>query len=148
MNSSSSCVLLVDDNEADRYMMTKAWKMAEVKAELVFATDGEEAIKVLTAREGNPDEAIGVILMDINMPVKDGLQTVRQIRQSTASFRWLPVLLWSSSSRIEDVNKAYSNGANAYLLKPSSVQEYVAIASSIGAFWCGRVLLPSTESSV
>lgn len=147
MNSSSNRVLLVDDNEADRYMMAKAWKMAEVKAELAFATDGDEAIKMLLAREGKPEESIGVILMDINMPIKDGLETVRQIRQSEKSFRLLPVLLWSSSSRIEDVNKAYSNGANAYLLKPSSVQEYIAIASSIGAFWCGRVLLPATESS-
>lgn len=146
MNCGSYQILLVDDNEADRYMMAKAWKMAGVNADLQFATDGEEALSMLSEWPENDEDPIGMVLMDINMPIKGGLQTVEQIRQSDPSIRHIPVLLWSSSSRVEDVNQAYSFGANAYLLKPTGVKEYVAIAESIHSFWCSRVQLPAFES--
>ena len=119
-----------------------------VRATVVhFATDGTQAIEALNCAQSGEKDQIDLMLMDINMPIQDGLQTVALIRSSETSYQHIPVVLWSSSERVEDVIKAYSAGANAYVVKPQGVADIVKLVESIHMFWCGKVLYPLVEKS-
>lgn len=140
-----STILYAEDEANDVIFFELALKNASSPHTLNAVRDGEEAIDYLSGEGLFADRALhplpALILLDINMPKKSGLEVLEWIRQQPR-FESLPVLMLTSSSRPEDMEKARLLGANDYLLKPSNPRELVEVVKSIYDRWLG----PQRES--
>lgn len=138
-------ILVVDDNENDVQLTLMAIEQRVECRKVAVAHDGAEALDYLycrggfqTRREPNPD----VILLDIKMPLVDGLEVLRQIKDDQR-LRVIPVVMLSSSREESDILKSYRLGANAYVVKPVEFGEFVDAIKTTVSFWTDRNELPS-----
>jgi CheY-like chemotaxis protein len=118
-------ILLVDDDATDRELFADALESTGKKCTISEASNGEEALRFL-ASSRPPD----LILLDLNMPVKDGRATLKELKQHEA-YRSIPVFILSTSSASFDVVNAYENGANLFLVKPLDYKGLVEMLSSL-----------------
>jgi len=107
-------ILLVEDNKDERLLIQRLLKKNKVKAEILIAIDGQEAIEMLDhiRTENLPH----FVLLDIKMPRMDGHQVLTWIRHNLKT-QWLPVIIFSTSDAPQDIRKSYELGANAYVQK-------------------------------
>lgn len=121
-------ILLVEDNDDDVFIMQSAFRKASIPNPLKVAVDGEEALDYLKGKGRFQDRREfpipAVILLDLNMPKKNGLEVLAWIR-GHPSFRKITVHMLTASGRTGDVDRAAELGANAYLVKPSRIDELV-----------------------
>jgi CheY-like chemotaxis protein len=135
-------ILLVEDNPGDVRLTIEALKEAKVHNHLNVARDGLEAMAFLH-REGahahapHPD----LILLDLNLPRKDGREVLTEIKADPA-FRRIPVVILTTSQAEEDIVKAYNLNANCYISKPVDLDQFVKVVKSIEDFWLEIVRLP------
>jgi CheY-like chemotaxis protein len=124
-------ILLVDDSENDIFLMRTAFKKAEFHSSLHEVHNGEEAIAYLKGEgiyhDRNQHPLPSVMLLDLNMPMKNGFDVLTWVRSQPA-FKGLSITVLTASMRPEDVDRAFDLGANSYLVKPSSLD---ALASMI-----------------
>jgi CheY-like chemotaxis protein len=134
-------VLYAEDDENDAYFLQRAFRLAGISHSLVVVPDGQEVIDYCSGggryARLDAEELPCLILLDLNMPKKSGLEVLQWIRQSS-SFRTLPVLILTSSLQHDDIERAYLSGANAYLVKPSQPEELTVLAQAINNFWFGQ----------
>ncbi|MET0261580.1 MAG: response regulator [Rariglobus sp.] len=127
-------ILVVDDSENDAFLMRVGFQRAGFKDKLQFAVDGEDAIAYLQGqgRYGDRTEfpLPSVVLMDLNMPRKNGFEALEWIRLNP-NFKRLNVNILSASSRPEDIARAYDLGANSYLLKAGNLDGLVMTAKAL-----------------
>jgi CheY-like chemotaxis protein len=138
-------VLLVEDNEADIELTRDMFASTKFDIKLSVARDGIEAIDFLNgsgkwSQPGQPT----LILLDLNLPRKDGRQVLAVIK-SNDQFRRIPVVVLSSSDSDKDITNCYNLGANCYIVKPHDLQSYRAVVRTLGDFWLGTVSLPLCE---
>lgn len=131
-------ILLVDDDVIDRELFVDAINNAEKKSDITEASNGEEAVEYLKKAERLPD----LIILDLNMPVKDGRETLREIRADT-KLKNLPVCILSTSSAHFDVLNAYHTGANLFLVKPLDFEELLEMTSTLLKMFEKYVALPT-----
>jgi len=135
-------ILMVEDNPGDVRLTQEAFREAKVRNNIHIATDGVEALAFLR-RQGRyadvprPD----VILLDLNLPKKDGREVLVEIK-ADPGLRRIPVVVLTSSEAEEDVLKAYNLHANAYVAKPVDLEKFIAVVKSIEDFWLEIVKLP------
>lgn len=146
MTSKPLHILLVEDNEGDILLTTEALEEGGVPHTLSVARDGQEAIWFLEkkgdyANSQTPD----IILLDINMPRKNGQEVLAFIKQSD-HFRHIPVIMLTTSSSERDIMTSYRNHANCFISKPVEVDEFMEVVGSIEHFWGRVVKLPQRES--
>jgi two-component system response regulator len=135
-------ILLVEDDPADIDLMREALKEVEVPVRLHVLRDGLEAISYLRKEGIYRDAACpDLILLDLNMPRKDGRQTLREIKDDEV-LRKIPVVILTTSGAEEDVVNSYSLGANCYITKPSGVGGLVRVVKVIEEFWFRVAELP------
>jgi CheY-like chemotaxis protein len=128
MNTALTEILLADDDDADVMLMERAFRQAEMKRKVLVARDGQDAMEQLAAREhAESDRLPALVILDVKMPRRDGLQTLQWIRAQPA-LRCIPVFMLSSSSHHEDVERAYLYGANGYFVKPVSTVHRAELA--------------------
>ena len=128
MNLTQTDILLADDDDADLLLMQRAFREAEMKRSLVVARDGQDAMEKLAAREhSDRDHLPALVILDVKMPRRDGLQTLQWIRSQPA-LRCVPVFMLSSSAHHEDIERAYLFGANGYFVKPVSTGHRTELA--------------------
>jgi CheY-like chemotaxis protein len=130
-------VLLVEDNPNDVELTLTALKEAKLANDVIVAKDGAEALDFLFKRGahvGRDNIQPAVILLDLKMPKVDGREVLRQIREST-ELRLIPVVMLTSSREERDLYESYSNGANAYVVKPVDFDEFITAISKLGVFW-------------
>ena len=131
-------VLYAEDEDNDAFFLKRAFDVAIVAHPLVVVPDGQVAIDYCSGagRYSNRDEfpLPCLLLLDLNMPKKTGLEVLKWIRNSP-TVSTLPVIILTSSLQDEDVHRAYLQGANAYLVKPSNPDELIAMAKTIKDFW-------------
>jgi CheY-like chemotaxis protein len=131
-------IFYVEDDENDTFLMRRALKKCGIENPLVIASDGQEAIDFLESlRESaraDSDSLPCLILLDLNLPNKNGHEVLQWIRKNSA-FRTLVVIILSSSSHDKDIHRAYASGANAYIVKPSVVDDLMETVNAIHAFW-------------
>ena len=138
-------VLYVEDEENDVFFMRSAWKKAGLLNLLNVVMDGEQALEYLSGqgafanREQYPLPAL--VLLDLKLPKISGLDVLKWIRQQPA-IHTLPVIVLSSSNKLQDVCTAYEFRANAYLVKPAHMQNLFEMVASLKDFWLGRVETP------
>jgi chemotaxis family two-component system response regulator Rcp1 len=136
-------VLLVEDNPGDVRLIREAFKESGVPANLHVARDGEQAMQYLR-REGEFRDSPRpqFVLLDLNLPRKDGCEVLAEIK-SAADLRRIPVLILSTSTRHEDIQRAYDLHANCYIPKPPDLDKLVELGREIKAFWLCMAALPA-----
>jgi chemotaxis family two-component system response regulator Rcp1 len=141
-NASPIEVLLVEDSPGDVRLTQEAFKDAKVHISLHVASDGAEAMAFL-GREGSyvnaprPD----LILLDLNLPKKDGREVLEEIKES-ASLKTIPVVILTTSASEEDILRSYRLHANCYITKPVDLAGFLKVVKSIDNFWLSVVKLP------
>jgi two-component system, chemotaxis family, response regulator Rcp1 len=142
-NTRSIAIFLVDDNPADVRLTIEAMKDVEVFTRLDVARDGEEALAMLRdAVAGVRVPVPDLILLDLNLPKKDGREVLAEIKVDPC-LRRIPVVVLTTSQAEEDVLRSYDLHANCYVIKPLDFDRYVDVVRSIEAFWLSTVCLPS-----
>lgn len=131
-------ILLVDDNPDDQQLALRAFRKSNLSNAVVIANDGVEALDYLFGTgqyEGDdPPELPSVILLDLKMPRKNGLDVLGEIRANERT-RLLPVVIVTSSKEEQDRIDGYSLGANSYVRKPIDFNEFIAAVSQISRYW-------------
>jgi CheY-like chemotaxis protein len=138
-------ILLVEDNPGDVRLTIEALKEGKVRNRLSVARDGVEALAFLR-REGSHVEASrpDLILLDLNLPKKDGREVLAEIKVDPA-LRRIPVVVLTTSKAEEDILRTYDLHANCYITKPVDLDQFISVVRSIDDFWLSVVRLPSGE---
>jgi len=135
-------ILVVDDDPVDVRLMQEALRESKVLAIMESVYDGVEAMAYLH-REGQYSQARrpDLILLDLNMPRKDGREVLSEIK-ADPDLRRIPVVILTTSKADQDVVQTYDLGANAYVVKPVDLDQLVTIVQKIEEFWFSIVKLP------
>lgn len=129
-------ILLVEDNPGDVRLTEEALKDGKVLNNLYVACDGVEAMELLNGGF-RPD----IILLDLNLPKKDGMEVLAEIKNDT-NLKRIPVVILTSSQAEEDILSSYDLHANSYITKPVDLDQFVRVVQSIENFWLSIVKLP------
>jgi CheY-like chemotaxis protein len=140
-------ILLVEDNPGDVRLTKEALKEAKVLNRLTVVQDGIEALALLR-RQGQYANAPRphLILLDLNLPKKDGREVLAEIKADD-NLRRIPVVILTTSQAEQDVFKSYHLHANCYITKPVDLQQFITVVKSIEEFWLGIVVLPANGKS-
>ena len=135
-------ILLVEDNPGDVRLTREALKEAKVINNLTVLKDGAEALTFLR-REGPYANAVTphLILLDLNLPKKDGREVLAEIKTDDKLKR-IPIVVLTTSKDEQDVYKSYHFHANCYVTKPVDLEQFMTVVRSIEDFWLGIVVLP------
>ncbi len=139
-------VLLVDDNPADLDLTCEVFAQCEPCPSIVTAKNGEEAIALLRERSGSNASLPDLLVLDLNLPRKDGRQVLQEFKKDPA-LAHLPVVILTTSQAPSDVLQAYELGANCYVRKPATPAGFVAAIRTIADFWLGHAILPKKRDS-
>jgi len=140
-------VLLVEDNPGDADLTKETLETSKLRVELTVVIDGIEAMRFLRrqdehAQAPRPD----LILLDLNLPKKDGRQILSEIKADCA-IRGIPIVILTSSDAEKDVAQSYMLGANCYVTKPVDLKAFQSIVQAVEDFWFTVVKLPFHASS-
>ncbi|HEY3971970.1 MAG TPA: response regulator [Candidatus Sulfotelmatobacter sp.] len=139
-------ILLVDDNPADIDLTSEVLAQSQQRFHVNSVNDGAEAISFLRhqgryASAPAPD----LVMLDLNLPRRDGRQVLGEIKADPALAR-IPVVIFTTSQAHSDISRSYELGANCYLRKPGNLAEFVAAVQSMAQFWLGFASLPRKEN--
>jgi chemotaxis family two-component system response regulator Rcp1 len=136
-------ILYVDDSPEDRELMRIELARCESPHRLHFAEDGNEALAfVRRDRKQAPGVLPDLIILDLNMPHKDGFEVLAELKNDPA-LRRIPVVVLSTSRRVPDVDRAYELGASGFICKPDDIGDYAQMITAIESYWMKTILLPS-----
>jgi len=135
-------ILLVEDNIGDVRLTQEAFREGKVRNALNVVMDGAAALEFLR-REGNYHDACrpDLILLDLNLPKKDGRQVLAEIKNDE-DLKRIPVVVLTTSQAEQDVLKAYNLHANCYITKPVDLDKFLSVVRSLEDFWLTLVRLP------
>ncbi len=140
---SSINVLLVEDNQDDIILTQEAFSEARIHLNLYTSRDGVQALEFLN-NPNNPKPDL--ILLDLNMPRKDGRETLEEIK-AHPQFKRIPVIILTTSEAEKDIISAYDKNANSYIVKPVSFDQFIEVVQALEEFWFSIVKLPSENQS-
>lgn len=140
-------VLLADDSDDDIVLVKRAFKLAKLANTLHVVNDGEEALAYLRKDESvNPEGVVpGLVLLDINMPCKNGFEVLDAIKEDEA-LAHLPVIMLTTSERDEDIVKAYKGGACSYITKPVDFENFKNVVKQFDLYWSLVSRIPKANS--
>lgn len=141
-------ILMADDDEDDRLLARDALEESRVANDLHFVCDGVELLEYLR-RQGqyvDPQSSPtpGVILLDLNMPRKNGREALEEIKADPA-LRRIPVIIMTTSQAEEDIVRSYDLGAASFITKPITFEGLVKVMTGLGTYWVEIVRLPGYE---
>lgn len=142
--NSNVTILVADDDPDDRMMTQDAFEEARLVNELHFVEDGEELMDYLHQRgkfRVIPAPRPGLILLDLNMPKKDGREAIREIK-ADSRLRRIPIVVLTTSKAEEDVVRTYDLGVSSYITKPVTFNALVDLMRTLGKYWLEIVKLP------
>lgn len=137
-------ILVADDDAEDRLLIKDAFKEAKLANELEFVNDGEELIERL---KDTSRELPGLILLDLNMPKKDGREALREIK-GNPQLRHIPVVVLTTSKAEEDIARTYNLGVNSFITKPVTFSSLVTVILDLAHYWFEIVVLPKPGNKV
>jgi CheY-like chemotaxis protein len=136
-------ILLVEDNEGDVLLTLDAFEECKVKTEISVAKNGSEALDYLFKRgEFIKAKKPDLILLDINLPIYNGHEVLKQIKEDPI-LKKIPVIMLTTSSNQKDIRSAYENHCNSYVKKPLDIDEFLKAILKIEAFWLQLTTLPN-----
>jgi len=142
-------ILMAEDDADDRLMVREAWTESRLANPLHFVEDGEELMDYLSRRDqfaelqGKP--LPGLILLDLNMPKKDGREALAEIKADPA-LRLIPIVVLTTSSAEEDILRTYDLGGCSFITKPVTFEALVDVVRTFGKYWFEIVRLPECRS--
>ena len=143
MNEREIEILLVEDNPGDARLTMEALREAKVRNRLQHVTNGVEAIAYLRRQGIHRDAAKpDLILLDLNLPCKDGREVLADIK-SDPNLKRIPVVVLTTSASDEDILRAYNLNANCYVTKPVDLDQFLKVIQSIEDFWLKIVKFPA-----
>lgn len=138
-------ILMAEDDEEDSMLVRDALAESQLSIKLYVVNNGEELIDYLYNRGQYTDRSKaprpGLILLDLNMPKKDGLEVLRDIK-TDPYLRQIPVVVLTTSSAEEDIYHTYDLGANSFIIKPATFESLVEVMQAVGKYWFEIVELP------
>jgi CheY-like chemotaxis protein len=143
-------ILYADDDPEDRMLVQDAWQESRVANPLDFAEDGEDLMDYLHRRgkykglTGSP--LPGLILLDLNMPKKDGREALQEIK-ADPRLRSIPVVILTTSKAEQDIIAAYDLGVSSFIVKPVTFQSLVELTLALSRYWFEIVELPQPEAA-
>ena len=138
-------ILMAEDDEDDRLLAQDAFMESKLSNPLFFVHDGEELLDYLyhrgryVSKEQFP--LPGLILLDLNMPRKDGREALREIK-SDANLQRIPIIVLTTSKEEEDILRSYSLGVSSFITKPVTFEQLVEVIQCIGQYWFEIVAMP------
>ena len=135
MSTNQRKLLIVEDNPDEVFLLKRAFSKCSVENPIDYVTDGENAISYLTDYliESN-NSMLALILMDLKLPGKSGLEVLAWLRQQSGLER-VPVVMFTSSQSDKDVINAYNLGANSYLVKPIAFDSLRSMVKTLVLYW-------------
>ena len=141
-NSEPIQILLVEDNPGGARLAVEALKESKVRNELYHVKDGVEAMEFLHQHNGYAEVPVpDLILLDLNLPRKDGREVLAEIKEDPV-LRLVPVVVLTTSAAERDLVKTYDLHANAYVIKPLDLDQFIEVVKAIENFWFMVVKLP------
>ena len=141
-------ILLADDDADDRMMVQDAFTESRITNDLRCVNDGEELMDYLLRRGKFSDPAMspmpGLILLDLNMPRKDGREALKEIR-ADERLRRIPIVVLTTSQAEEDIYRTYDMGVNSYITKPVTLVSLVELMKILSTYWFEIVRLPESK---
>lgn len=141
-------ILMADDDADDRLLAKDALAECRLNGELHFVENGEELLDYLQRRGKYTELASAprpsLILLDLNMPRKDGREALREIK-SNPELRKIPVIVLTTSNADTDIAQIYDLGANSFISKPVTFDSLVKVMRILGNYWCEIVELPAKQ---
>ena len=145
MNPKPINILLAEDDPDDRYLISEALDESRLNIHLYIVEDGEELLDYLYRRGKYADESQwptpGLILLDLNMPRKDGREALQEIK-ADPRLRRIPIVALTTSRAEEDVFRTYDSGVSGYIPKPVSFTGLLEVMNAIGLYWLQVAKLP------
>jgi CheY-like chemotaxis protein len=142
----TNVILMADDDDDDRLLTRDAVAEAGLDSDLHFVENGEELLDYLCRRGKFRAPATaprpGLILLDLNMPLKDGREALREIR-ADPDLRRIPVVVLTTSKADTDIGAIYELGANSFISKPFQFEALVSVMRMLGQYWFKTVELPA-----
>lgn len=149
-NGKPITILMADDDSDDRMLVKEAFDESRLNNDIHFVEDGEQLLDYLFRRgkfehlKGQPYP--GLILLDLNMPKKDGREALAEIK-AHADFKRIPIVVLTTSRAEEDILRTYDLGANSFITKPVTFESLVHVVQVLGNYWVEIVELPGGKSS-
>lgn len=141
-------ILIADDDAEDRLLVREAMEESRIANRLAFVEDGEELLDYLNNRGKYADKhrypTPGLILLDLNMPRKDGREAMKEIK-ADPHLRVIPIVVLTTSKAEEDILRTYDLGVNSFITKPVTFAALVDIMQTIGKYWFEIVELPRID---
>ena len=138
-------ILMADDDEEDCMLVKDAWQESRLANDLRFVADGEELMDYLhhrgTFSSQTDSPRPGLILLDLNMPRKDGREALKEIK-ADVSLRQLPIVVLTTSKAEEDIVRAYDLGVSGFIIKPVTFESLVDAVTTLDKYWFEIVELP------
>lgn len=134
-------ILLVEDNPGDIRLIEEAFKASNHQTQIHTVINGEDALSWLTHRSNEGNHSLpDIVLLDLNLPGGHGCDVLNAIR-AESKIKLLPVIVLTSSSDSDDIQRCYQADANAFLTKPVGPQDFESLAEKIGQFWFNKATL-------
>src|SRR5687768_9661684 len=145
MNTQPMEILLVEDNEDDIVLEQEALAEAKLVNIMHVVRDGEQAMAYLQRQGQYHDAKIpGMILLDINMPKKNGFEVLKEIK-ADAGLRHIPVVMLTTSENERDIVKSYAKGACSFITKPMDFDKFGEVIKQFALYWALVARVPSTQ---
>jgi CheY-like chemotaxis protein len=140
---------MVDDDLDDQYLVQEAWLELNLESELRFVSDGEELLEYLQkglSSTGNPSQLPNLILLDLNMPRKNGKRALEEIK-SIPEISHIPIVILTTSKDPVDIHHCYSHGAAGFVTKPATFNDLLNTIQTIEQYWFKTVSLPGRNTN-
>lgn len=144
-------ILVADDDPDDCLLTREAFSESRLANEVRFVHNGEELLNYLRGAPPFADRQRyplpGLILLDLNMPLKDGREALTEIK-ADPRLRSIPVVILTTSAEEEDILRSYANGVNSFITKPVSFSGLLDVVQALGHYWLDIVALPTEHKSL
>lgn len=148
LKAKSIHILIAEDDEEDRMLTREAMLESRVKNSFHFVEDGEYLMDYLFNKGDYADKqkypTPGIILLDLNMPRKDGREALKEIK-SNEHLKRIPVVILTTSKAEEDIIRTYDLGVNSFITKPVTFEGMINVMKALGTYWLDIVELPSSN---
>jgi two-component system response regulator len=132
--ANTGVILLVEDNPDDVMFTRRAFDKNNIKNQVVVASDGEEALRLLMPDDATPPLRPSLVLLDVKLPKIDGLEVLRRVRANPRTCA-LPIVVLTTSNEERDIVESYRLGANSYVRKPVIFTDFLSAANVLGVYW-------------
>ncbi len=136
-------ILIAEDDADDRFLLQSAFEENGFKDKLQFVENGVELVEYLykLTQDGNNGKLPRFILLDLNMPKKDGREVLKEIKQNP-SLKKIPVIVFSTTNNEQEMRRCYELGANSYITKPNSFENLIKTVAALRSYWIHTTSIP------